>query len=128
MQSWKASVNQPYVKAILIVLVLLLGAALRLGPLPHEALGGDELFSRRVVLQSVPAAFAEVRNDLVHPPFYYALLKSTTTLWGTGALGLRALSLACGVGAIGVIVLLGSRLPGQSMERLSRRRGARGWS
>ncbi len=107
-----AFVNQPYAKAILIVLLLLLGAALRLAPLPHEALGGDELFSRRVVLQTVPAAFAEVRSDLVHPPFYYALLKSTTAIWGAGALGLRALSLACGIASVGVIILLGSRLPG----------------
>ncbi len=95
-----------------VVLLIFLGAGFRLIPLGHEALTGDELFSRRVVLQSLPAGYAEVRDDLVHPPLYYLLLKAATSIWGAGALGLRSLSLLCGIASIGLIALLGRRLPG----------------
>jgi 4-amino-4-deoxy-L-arabinose transferase-like glycosyltransferase len=94
-----------------VVLLMFLGAGFRLIALGHEALSGDELFSRRVALQSLTAGYAEVRDDLVHPPFYYLLLKAGTSIWGANALGLRSLSLLCGIASIGLIALLGRRLP-----------------
>jgi 4-amino-4-deoxy-L-arabinose transferase-like glycosyltransferase len=91
---------------------MLLGAGFRLISFQREALGGDEMFSRRVVTEPLPLAYAEVRDDLVHPPLYYLLLKAGTSLWGADALGLRALSLFCGIASIGLIAILGNRLPG----------------
>jgi hypothetical protein len=96
--------------AILIV-ILLCGAALRLIPLPHEALEGDEVFSRSVVLLPVRAELAAIREDLVHPPLYYLLLQSTTRLWGTGAVGIRVLSLLSAAASALLLVLLGNILP-----------------
>jgi hypothetical protein len=97
---------------------MLIGAGFRLVSLRHEALNGDELFSRRVVLQPLPLAYEEVRNDLVHPPLYYLSLKAGTAAWGTGAMGLRLLSLVFGIATIGLVALLGSRLPGSRWSGL----------
>lgn len=96
----------------MILLLMLLGAGFRLIAFQKEALGGDEMFSRRVVTEPLPLAYAEVRDDLVHPPLFYLLLKAGTSIWGAGVLGLRALSLFCGIASIGLIAILGNRLPG----------------
>jgi hypothetical protein len=98
--------------SLTILLLMLLGAGFRLIPLGHEALGGDELFSRRVALLPLSVGYAAVRDDLVHPPLYYLLLKAGMSILGAGALGLRALSLLCGIASIGLIAILGRRLPG----------------
>ena len=92
--------------------LILLAAVLRLVPLTHEALSGDEIFSRHVVLETSLRGWQEVRQDLVHPPLYYMILKLSTTLWGANALGLRMLSLICGLLALPVLAITGSRLPG----------------
>ncbi|MCU1248654.1 MAG: hypothetical protein JWQ49_1683 [Edaphobacter sp.] len=96
---------------LLLLFILLCGAALRLASLPYEALEGDEIFSRQVVLLSVPSEISAIREDLVHPPLYYFLLQASTRLWGSGAGGLRGFSLLCGIASIGLIALLGRTLP-----------------
>jgi hypothetical protein len=53
-----------------------------------------------------------VRDDMTHPPLHYLLLKFITPVLGTGEFGFRALSLFCGIATIGLIAMLGSRLPG----------------
>jgi 4-amino-4-deoxy-L-arabinose transferase-like glycosyltransferase len=73
---------------------------------------GDELFSRYVAMQPALSAFEAVRNDLVHPPLYYALLKADVSICGASLLGVRALSLLCGIASVGLVALLGRRLPG----------------
>lgn len=95
-----------------LLCLVLLAAALRFLPLTHEALSGDELFSRHVVMQSPARGWQEVQQDLVHPPLYYMILKLSTGLWGASALGLRMLSLISGLLALPVLVITGSRLPG----------------
>jgi uncharacterized membrane protein len=70
------------------------------------------MFSRHVVTEPLPLAYADVRDDLVHPPLYYLLLKAGTSIWGASVLGLRVLSLFCGIASIGLIAILGNRLPG----------------
>ncbi|MGI4827017.1 MAG: glycosyltransferase family 39 protein [Janthinobacterium lividum] len=96
-----------------LLLLLLLAAALRLLPLPHEALSGDEIFSHHIVTESLPVAWHDIREDLVHPPLYYLLLKASTTLWGAGAIGLRVFSILFGLLTLPLLVLVGSRLPGE---------------
>jgi hypothetical protein len=107
-----SNAGKTYWPYLMILLLMLLGAGFRLISFQKEALGGDEMFSRRVVTEPLPLAYAEVRDDLVHPPLYYFLLKAGTSIWGAGALGLRGLSLFCGIASIGLIAILGNRLPG----------------
>lgn len=94
-----------------IILLMFLGAAFRLISLKHEAMFADEVFSRNVAVQPVPHALKLVREDLVHPPLYYLLLKVVVSIFGADVLGLRVLSLLCGVASIGLIAILGCRLP-----------------
>lgn len=95
--------------------MMVLGLLVRVWPLPHEAVDGDELFSERVAVASIPAAYVMVRDDLVHPPLYYFILKPVVAVLGTGALALRLLSLLAGILTIPLVWLLGKRLdPGES--------------
>jgi hypothetical protein len=81
-----------------LCLLVMLGAAfLRFGPLPHEAVWVDELFTRHVLRQSPGEAMQVIRWDLVHPPLYYYLERPFYALLGDTPLGLRALSLLCGL-------------------------------
>jgi hypothetical protein len=96
---------------LLLLFILICGAALRFISLPHEALEGDELFSRRIVLLSPSSEMSAIRTDLVHPPLYYLLLQATTKIWGVSAVGVRAFSLLCGIVSIGLIAFLGLTLP-----------------
>lgn len=96
---------------ILLLFILLGGAALRLASLPYEALEGDEIFSRQVVLLPPAGEISAIRDDLVHPPLYYFLLQASTGFWGSGAVGLRGFSLLCGIVSIAFIALLGRTLP-----------------
>jgi uncharacterized membrane protein len=96
---------------LLLLLIMLGGTALRIAFLPHEALEGDELFSRRVALLTPVSEIAVIRNDLVHPPLYYFLLQATTKLWGDGVTGIRAFSLLSGIASIGLLGLMGRMLP-----------------
>ena len=101
-----------------LLLLLVLAAALRILPLHHEALSGDEVFSRRIVTQSGVAGLAGCPSGPRASAPLYAVLKGTTELWGTGALALRVVSLVCGLLALPVIVLLGNKLPGSRWSGL----------
>ncbi|MEO6983627.1 MAG: glycosyltransferase family 39 protein, partial [Edaphobacter sp.] len=96
---------------LLLLLIIVCGTALRIAYISHEALEGDEIFSRRVVLLSPPNEIAAIRNDLVHPPLYYFLLQATTRIWGSSPNGIRGYSLLCGIASIGLIALVGGTLP-----------------
>ena len=94
----------------LLLLIVLIAAFLRIYPLRHEALSGDELFSARVALAPFHESYIMVRDDLVHPPLYYLLLKIGVSIWRASAVGLRLLSLAAGILTIPLVWLLGRRL------------------
>lgn len=68
---------------------------------------GDELFSRRVALAPAAQSLEMVKNDLVHPPLYYFALKGAVPVFGDSPLGIRSVSLLAGIGAVGVVALLG---------------------
>jgi len=95
-----------------VLLLMVLGAAFRLISIEHEALFADELFSRNIAMQPLPHVFELVRQDLVRPPLYYLLLKAAVSIGGADALWLRSLSVLCGIASIGLIAILGYRLPG----------------
>jgi hypothetical protein len=96
---------------IFLLLVLLIGAALRFAPIGREALDGDEGFTLRVVSAPLSVAWEMIQRDLVHPPLFYLLVKAWTTIAGISALNLRLLSLVSGVGAVGLAFLLARRFP-----------------
>jgi|GEM_PF-1884543 len=95
----------------LLLLLILAGCALRIATLPHEALDGDEMFSHRVALAPAATALGMIRNDIVHPPLYYFIIKAGVALWGASALGIRLLSLLFGLATIPVAMKVGSLLP-----------------
>jgi 4-amino-4-deoxy-L-arabinose transferase-like glycosyltransferase len=97
---------------VVLLFILILGAAARFVTLSRESVDGDEVFSRRVALLPIHTGLDVVRNDLVHPPFYYLLLKAGTTVWGASALGIRLWSLVFGVATLPLVMAIGTRLPG----------------
>ena len=82
--------QSPVLQSTLWILffIVLIGAFLRIYPLKHEALSGDELFSARVALAPINNSYVMVRDDLVHPPLYYLLLKIGISTMVASALGL----------------------------------------
>lgn len=97
---------------VLTMVTILVALAVRLANLRHEAVDGDELFSRRVALMPIQEMLPAIRADLVHPPLYYFILKIGTTLWGSNALGIRLWSILFGILLIPLTVLIGSKLSG----------------
>jgi hypothetical protein len=97
---------------LLLLLIILFGAVLRVAPLRHESLEGDEVFSRQVALLPMRSALNVIRDDLVHPPLYYFLLKAGISAWGATPLGIRLWSLLFGIATIPLVAAIGARLPG----------------
>lgn len=97
--------------SVLFLLVLLIAAALRIGTLRHEAVEGDELFSRRVATLPPLEGVTAVKEDLVHPPLYYLLLRAWIMVWGADATGIRSLSIAFGIASIALLGAFGRRSP-----------------
>jgi 4-amino-4-deoxy-L-arabinose transferase-like glycosyltransferase len=97
---------------VVLILIVILGAAARFITLSRESVDGDELFSRSIALLPIHSGLDVVRNDLVHPPFYYLLLKAGTTVWGASILGIRLWSLVFGVATLPLIMAVGRTLPG----------------
>ena len=93
-----------------LLLVLVIAAALRILPLGHEAIDGDECFSVRAATAPLSLAWAIVRQDLVHPPLYYLLLKAWVAIAGLSPLALRMLSLVSGIAAVALTFVLARRL------------------
>ena len=112
-QSGSTRTSRPWSRGdtIFLLLVLLIGAALRIAPIGREALDGDESFTLRVVSAPLSVAWEMIQRDLVHPPLFYLLVKAWTTIAGISALNLRLLSLVSGVGAVGLAFLLAWRFP-----------------
>jgi hypothetical protein len=94
------------------LLILILALTLRVAHLASESVDGDELFSRRVALADTSRAWIMARQDLVHPPLYYFLLKATIPSGGTSTpFDIRCLSLIAGAITIMVVVAIGFAAP-----------------
>lgn len=91
------------------ICVLCLALFVRLAPISNESVEGDEMFSRHVALSEASQALSLVKQDLVHPPLYYLLLKETLPKGSpASALDIRRLSLAAGIASIMIVILAGA--------------------
>lgn len=97
------SINVSRVVFYLVAAIILLGAAVRLGPLNREDLEGDELFSRSIALLPIRSALTAVQDDIVHPPLYYLVLKVGVLMWGASPLGIRLPSLIFGLATLALV-------------------------
>jgi uncharacterized membrane protein len=96
------------------VMVTLAAAGLRLYRLGHQSIWSDEGFSIAVSSAPLDVARDALLTDVVHPPFYYLLLR----LWlflGNHEIALRLLSAMLGILTIPLFYAL--------CLRLTRRRG-----
>lgn len=90
------------------ILLILLALFLRLARISNESVDSDELFSRRVAASETSQALNLIRQDLVHPPLYYLLLKVTLPHGrSASALDIRLLSLTAGAASVMVVILIG---------------------
>lgn len=92
--------------ALLLILTALL---LRTWSLGRESVDGDELLSRRIALS--PQTLHMVEAWLVHPPLYFFALKATLPIVGSNVIGIRSLSLVCGIASIVVLLAWGVFVP-----------------
>jgi hypothetical protein len=75
--------------------------AARLWGLTGQCLWFDEIFSVHAAETSLPALFDLLAKDLIHPPFFYLLLKAWIAIGGDGILWLRLFPVVIAV--IGII-------------------------
>lgn len=95
-----------------IATIVLVSVAFRLFGVSLESIDGDEAFSYRVASSHLPAAIAAIRNDLVHPPLYYFVLRGWLSIVGHASpLALRAVSLAFGLATITLLAGIAWVLP-----------------
>ncbi len=96
---------------LLALLIVVTASFLRIWTLQRESIEGDEVFSRIVAMADTGTSFRLVKEDLVHPPLYYFLLKATLPVTGTSVTGIRLLSLVSGIASIVVVLLWGIAVP-----------------
>ncbi len=92
-----------------IAFILLLASLLRFYNLSGQSLWSDEGNSVALARRTFVEIAQHTAFD-IHPPFYYFLLKSWTTLWGDTEIGLRSLSLVLGILLVYLIWYLGTHL------------------
>jgi mannosyltransferase len=95
-----------------ILLITLLGFALRVTFLGRQSLWYDEAFSLAVARADWPTFWAALLSDGVHPPGYYLLLRGGLALFGSGEFALRFLSVLAGTLGVPLIYQLGRVLGG----------------
>ncbi len=85
-----------------LLLVLGVGLAARWGPL-SESFWIDEVMTADLIDQPLGLLLARAGFGDVHPPGYYLLLKVWSSVFGTGDLGARSLSLVAGLGTVALL-------------------------
>lgn len=98
--------------SIALLVLMLIGAALRFADIGTESLWVDEIYSFRQAMKSVAMIIANAPQD-VHPPVYYALLHFWALLFGTTETALRSLSAVFGVAALPLMYVLGREMYSQ---------------
>src|ERR1700757_5451889 len=101
--------NEKRIVLVVLVLVLISGAALRIVKLGSESLWLDEAYSIYTSQESLPAIVQETSKD-VHPPLYYFVLHYWIRSFGISEFAVRFLSVIFGVMAIAAIYKLASTL------------------
>jgi mannosyltransferase len=103
----KAKISRLWLIALLIIIAL--GAALRIHELDGDSLWLDEAYSIKFAHES-PSAIIEIASQDVHPPLYYLALHYWVLLFGDSETATRLLSALFGILAIPVIYKVASRL------------------
>jgi hypothetical protein len=88
---------------VLLLCILLAALALRTTGIGRESLDGDEAFSWQTAASDLPSLIGAVRSDLVHPPFYYLVLRCLIPAAGSDSVDLRIPSLLAGLAMLGVV-------------------------
>ncbi|MDX6693300.1 MAG: mannosyltransferase [Blastocatellia bacterium] len=95
---------------LVLLLILALGAALRLVNLGSDSIWLDEAYSIQFAHLPLPQLLAETASSDVHPPLYYLLLHFWIKLFGDSEAGARLLSALFGLLAIMMIYLVAALL------------------
>lgn len=96
---------------LLLLAVLLLGAALRFYRLDVQSFWNDEGNSARLAERSIALIIEGAAGD-VHPPGYYLLLRAWRDRVGGSEFALRSLSAFCGVLTVALTAALGRKAGG----------------
>jgi mannosyltransferase len=100
-----------FLRAILLLLILLLALSLRLYRLDAQSLWNDEGTSVAVAQRDLVTIARDAAHD-IHPPLYYWLLSGWVRLFGTGEAAVRSLSALLGVAVVAQTYALGRGLVG----------------
>jgi len=92
--------------AILLFLILVLGAFLRFYDLGAESIWLDEAFSIKESFLSIP----DMANSSNQPPLFFLLLRGWISLFGTGEIAIRSLSAVFGLISVFLVFLVGKSL------------------
>ena len=95
-----------------VLLITLLGGALRILLLGEKGMWLDETFSVWMASHSLPDLWQWIVRIDQHPPLYYFLLHYWITLTGNTAYDVRFFSVFFGAAAIPIIYLIGKRISG----------------
>ncbi len=90
---------------ILLILILLATALLRFYRLDAQSYWNDEGTSVALALRDLPTITENAAND-IHPPLYYYLLHSWTSLFGSSETGTRSLSAVLGIFLVAALYAL----------------------
>ena len=103
--------------AVLLALILLLGAALRFYDLGAESYIVDEMSTVIKSQQSIPQMITSGRLD--QPPAYYVPFHFWVELFGTNEVSTRSFSALAGIGSIALVYLIGCELFAKPVGLLS---------
>jgi len=95
----------------LLILILLLGTALRFYHLDAQSFWNDEGNSARLAERPIRLILEGAAGD-IHPPGYYLLLHAWRSVTGESEFALRSFSAWCGVLTIAVAAAVGRRVGG----------------
>ncbi|MGE5262200.1 MAG: glycosyltransferase family 39 protein [Acidobacteriota bacterium] len=96
---------------ILLIVIVLIGAALRVVRLNLQPLWWDEGYSLFFATRDFATMLARTAVD-IHPPLYYAVLQAWMVLFGKSDVTVRLLSVVIGVAAIPLVYALTHKLSG----------------
>jgi mannosyltransferase len=96
-----------------VLVITVIGFALRLTFLGRQSLWYDEAFSLAVARADWPVFWAALLSDGVHPPGYYLLVREGLALFGNGEFALRFSSVLAGTLAVPLLYQLGCILGGR---------------
>ena len=110
-----ADPHNPRRNAIFLVIVLLLGAVLRLSGLGTESFWYDESLTTLSARVPFPQIIGAVRQHENAPPFYFVLINLWAKVFGSSDVALRWPSALLGIATIGVLYCLGRELFDQTI-------------